>query len=547
MDEALSKTSCWNRSLALAVLTGTLLGLGFAVVEILANGYLSYGMWRLAIGRGLSHWNTGLAVMFVIWAVAFLFDLALGSRQRRALHRTTLRLGSKAAGALVALALLLNVGFLAIGCLHPPRGPNVILITVDTLRFDHLGIYGYSRNTSPNIDTFARDSLVFDNGYSHAPVTSSSTGSLLSGFLPHETGVFQNNALPLRVNTLAEFLKNRGYRTLAVVSNYVLRGSQNFRQGFDYYDDDMEEKEAVRELPERTAGPTTEAALRALERVGDNSFFLWVHYQDPHGPYTPPPHLANLFYEKRDGARTLPFSDTNSSDGSIPSYARLGAHNEYDYYVAQYDSEIYYFDQQFGVLIEKLKELELYNDALILVTADHGESMGEHDYYFVHENHLYDTLIHIPLFVRFGDSYRGRRHDYVQHIDVVPTVLELGDIETDLSWRGHNLLQDVPDSRVVFAETRRRDETYLYTILKEGWKLFYDASTSSYALFNLQTDPGEAQNLIDATENDEIKRSLAGSLHALRLQDLMPVAVERVVPSLSKEEKRKLQLLGYIE
>ena len=172
------------------------------------------------------------------------------------------------------------------GCTKPqPRKrPNIILITVDTLRADNLSCYGYNRNTSENLDRFAADAMLFENCLSHAPVTSSSLTSLLSGFLPHETKVFENLPLPKEVDTLAKMLQRQGYKTAGVVSNFNLRRKAGWSEGFAIYDDNMVAYEQVRGLPERTAEHTTNRAIEVLKELNSEQLFLWVHYQDPHGP-----------------------------------------------------------------------------------------------------------------------------------------------------------------------------------------------------------------------------------------------------------------------
>ncbi len=166
--------------------------------------------------------------------------------------------------------------------------PSIILITVDTLRADHLGCYGYLRDTSPNIDQLAEEALLFKNCISHAPVTGSSFASILSGFLPHETKVLGNLPLPPEVETLPEIMQMNGYRTIAVVSNYVLRKQNGWVKGFNVYDDEMTNVERTSKHTERVAEHTTNRAIELLKQYHKNKLFMWVHYQDPHGPYTPP-------------------------------------------------------------------------------------------------------------------------------------------------------------------------------------------------------------------------------------------------------------------
>ena len=176
------------------------------------------------------------------------------------------------------------------------RKPNIILISVDTLRADHLSCYGHKFDTSPNLDEFAAQSLLFKNCISHAPSTAQSCASFLSGFLPHETGVLTNSIrVSPRIPMIAKILKASGYKTYGVVSNYVLRKKQGFGQGFDIYNDRMDNLEEAHQAPERIAENTTDCAVEILKKHAGGKFFMWIHYQDPHGPYTPKSPYDNLF------------------------------------------------------------------------------------------------------------------------------------------------------------------------------------------------------------------------------------------------------------
>ncbi len=219
-----------------------------------------------------------------------------------------------------AWALLTSLAIF--GC-SPDRSPSVILISVDTLRADHLGIYGYSRPTSPNLDAFARDALVFENAIAHGSETVSTCSSLLTGFLPHETKAIEFHALPLELETLAEMLQQNGYMTVAVVSNYVLRSKQGFSQGFSIYDETMAQREQVRPMPERVAEPTTDRAIELLREHKDDPLFMWIHYQDPHATYAPPERFAELFLDPDREPRLLPVNRLMTGRGRIPRHPGL--------------------------------------------------------------------------------------------------------------------------------------------------------------------------------------------------------------------------------
>ena len=427
--------------------------------------------------------------------------------------------------------------------------PAIILVTVDTLRADHLSCYGYPKNTSPNIDAFAQEALLFENCFSHAPVTSSSCASILSGFLPHETKVFGNLPLPTEVETLPEILQRYDYKTAAVVSNYNLRHKAGWAEGFMVYDDTMNEREMVRRMPERTAEHTTKRAIELLKQLHKDPLFMWIHYQDPHGPYTPPENFSALFQDQNQRPRNLELNRTESGRGGIPTYQRLGSNRDFYYYLARYDGEIRYLDEQFKQLIETLKELELYDDALIIFTADHGEGLGEHQYYFAHGEYLYNSLIHVPLIIKFGKEKTGRQTDYVQHIDIVPTIVNMLRLPVDSPFRGVDLRSDNLKGRKIVGEMqspRLKDGTRISLGL-DGLKLIYTPASKHYELFNLKEDPHETNNLIDEKSYQEEAKALKLKLINTLKEDLLKLNIVNKPLKLTEEERNKLRSLGYVQ
>jgi len=437
-----------------------------------------------------------------------------------------------------------------VGCQRRPREewPSIFLIIVDTLRPDHLGCYGYSRDTSPNIDQFAQDALLFENCLSHAPATGCSVTSMLSGFLPHETRILEHTTIPRKVDMLPEILRRLGYKTAAVVSNYVLRRrTRGFERGFTIYDDTMNERELVRPWPERTAEPTTDRAIELIERFRNDHLFMWIHYQDPHGPYTPPGRFAQQFQNPDREPRNLRVNDCLSGRGGIPSYQQLGSKTDFHYYVSQYDGEIRYQDEHFGRLIGAMKDSGLYDNALIIFSSDHGEELGEHDWHFCHGENLYHSLLHVPLIVRYRDELMGRRDQFVQHIDIFPTVLEILGVEANLPFRGSDLRQPYEMNRAIFAEM----DSLLYedgrklSVVVAGHKLIYTPASGKLQLFGLTNDPDETRDLAEDVNYEKRKNVLKATLDRIRNEDLLGLRAAGKPLSLTNEEKRKLKALGY--
>lgn len=454
---------------------------------------------------------------------------------------------------LLKLALVVIILFIGQGCKTSNQGlkaslrarPNIILISVDTLRPDHLGCYGYKKNTSPNVDKFAREGLLFERCFSQAPETGPSCASFLSGFWPHETKVAGNTTIVhSSVPMLADILKEAGYRTYGIVSNYVLRKGQGFEQGFDVYDAQMDERELNRRnVCERIAEKTSESVMSILRRHSGENFFLWVHYQDPHGPYTPKPPYNNMFFDPNKEPVYLKFNASFSGRKGIPSYQRLQDNNDYNYYVSQYDGEICYFDEHFGRLIDFLKQIHVYDNSLIIFTADHGESMGEHDCYFSHGHGLTNDLIHVPLIIRYKDMAQGRRKGYVQHLDIVPTILKLANIKERLPYRGKDLFVEQPGPAIIFSELKKQN----FSLISGRLKLLIYGNRAF--LFDIQKDFFEKKTLANHILYQNRLYYMASRIKENRNKDLLGLdtAASEEKPELKEEEKEKLRSLGYID
>ena len=427
--------------------------------------------------------------------------------------------------------------------------PNVILITVDALRADHLGVYGYRRPTSPHLDQFARDAIVFRHAYSHASATGPALGSLMTSHYPHETQLLWNekHTLQAGVVTLAEILRARGYRTAAFVSNFTLRRSSGFEQGFDVYDDRMEDSSTSAGGVQRIAPHVTQAAVNWLNDHYRERFFLWVHYMDPHGPYAPPPPYNTVFVQPPSKDMVLlPVHQTNSGRGGIPAYQQLGDHRDPDYYIAQYDGEIRFFDESFGTLLESISTLGLLQHSLIIVTADHGESLGEHHYYFTHPDFLYDGLLHVPLIVRFpGPCSPAKPIKYpVTHVDILPTILERVSIKTAQPLRGVNLLK--PKAREIFAETPVGGQKY--ALEWEGWKLILQQPSSRF--YDVHKNHSEQADLMGGNGMDEALAAhvaeLQARLDAIRRLDALHLG-HPLPLSADEEVGTQFRALGYLQ
>jgi len=445
---------------------------------------------------------------------------------------------------LTLLALLL------LACDDAPQRRDLLLISVDTLRADRLGAYGNPDGLSPRLDALAAGSQVFTRAYSTASYTLPAVISLLTGRQPDELGIRANvSVLRGGVPTLATQLWTRGWRTGAVVSNAILRRRVGIHVGFDRYDDQFPTRESNRAVPERIATDTTDAALAMFDALrADRAapVFLWVHYQDPHGPYTPPEGYRDRYLasERRapDGTRELPFDETQRGEGGIPAYQRVGDASEVAFYRAGYDGEVRYVDEQIGRLLAELAQRFALDDAVVAFTADHGEGLGERDYWFAHGEHLTDPVVRIPLFVRAPGLGSGRRDDVASLVDLVPTLTRLVGAEPPRDLAGRDLfapgaeratppvllttgrISSVPREGLI-----RGDYQYLVSLTEQGPR---------ESLFRL----GQVEPELAAAHPD-VLADLRGELLAAKQRFR---AQSEQVQSLSDPEIEQLEALGYV-
>jgi arylsulfatase A-like enzyme len=292
-----------------------------------------------------------------------------------------------------------------------------LLLTVDTLRAQHVGLYGYGRDTTPHIDRFFADGLVYLRAYSTTASTSPSVISLLTGRLPHEHRVrLLWQLVPEELQVITDLLPPE-YQSAAFVSNVLLSNEAMGVAGrFDHYDDFVDEKGPNQKFYERSARRTTDAALHWLRnsRNPRRPLFLWVHYMDPHGPYGPPDDWKRSFSHPRP--RPVP-------KGQRVAYVQPSESSDALDYVDGYDEEIAYMDFHVGRLLDGYAALHPIDDALVVLTADHGETMMEHEVWFGHGYQVYEAIVRVPLMLRGPGVLTGRVELGSLGVDVAPTIL----------------------------------------------------------------------------------------------------------------------------
>jgi arylsulfatase len=442
-----------------------------------------------------------------------------------------------------AFVVLMCAASSGCGAGAPDSPRHLILISADTLRADHLGSYGHTLGLTPVLDALADESTRFERAYATAPFTLPSVASLHTGRHPEELGIRGNiGRLPGDVTTLAEAFRARGFGTAAAVGNFVLRPVTGLDRGFDLYDASFPQREGGRGVPERVAGSTTDAALAALDTLlerGAERTFLWVHYQDPHGPYTPPPGLRERYLQAE---REAPGGTTrlqSEGGGGIPPYQRIGEEREVAFYRAGYDGEIAYMDAEIGRLLEEVGRRGLLETSAVVFTADHGEALGERGYWFAHGERLDEAALRVPLLLRIPGAPVRARFEIASLVDLAPTLAELFGLElAGLSGRDLGDV-DAPERGAYFVTTRKASSAeraglargdYLYVRSGEG--------DPEEQLFHL---PDEGRNLAAARPEAlrELRDAFATRRDALDRRDPAP----RRAPDAAETEA--LRALGY--
>ncbi len=425
----------------------------------------------------------------------------------------------------------------------PPTGQrsDVIIYLIDTLRADHLGTYGYSRPTSPNIDRFAEDAVLFENARAQSSWTRPTVVSVLTGLAPRNHGVNRReDALPDSVDTLAELLSTAGYDTAGFVTNGNAGPNFGLDQGFDQF----------RHL--RESGDTHERHKLSdhlnlwlfdwLEKrlPDDPPFFLYAHATDPHVPYTPPEPFRSRFAPGLDPE----IGRLEHARAVIQGRLRPTDQTRQDL-IDLYDAEIAFNDHHFGRLIERLKQLGRYDSSLIVLVADHGEEFLDHDGW-EHGITLFDEQLHVPLIIKLpGSRDAGKRiAATVSQVDIVPTILDLLGIAPP-AFDGVSLLSAV--ERTSFAYLALSDRQ-MRSITRKGWKLILDDSPTPRGeplqLYQLETDRREAAQLAGRRPFErELLSQLMRRWELELAQGAQAVGEQAEIPD---ELRRQLEALGYL-
>jgi len=464
---------------------------------------------------------------------------------------------------------------------------RIILVTIDTLRADHLGSYGYPRRTSPFIDTLSREGIQFQRAFSSMSLTAPSLASIFTSLYPLQHNVHTNDQ---KLNdlflTLAELLSTMDYRTAAFVSVPFL-GSLNLHQGFDIFTipnprsymnvtwPKISEKAnagEIKGLKGPVYGNAMETIYSAIKWVDNlqptDRFFLWVHLYDPHTPYYPPASFLEIFTNE----------STQERESSI-RFLLEEHHIDFDFYgnnteemlgtINRYDGEILFADTELKRLYKHLQRKGLDSHSLWIITSDHGEGLGNHRY-LVHDRHIYNEQVRVPLIFRFSSgAFQGLSIDQVvEHVDILPTVMELigGELRNQIkNIQGVSLVALFSENQEVlpikdYAFSERivpqgislpkdyeggEEEREKFALQNSEYKYIYKTKGTD-EFFDLRKDPYELKNMVgsDTEEEKELRNLIILKVKQLRQDNIDIAKPESVV---DKETIEQLKALGYIQ
>ena len=452
-----------------------------------------------------------------------------------------------------------------------PRPPgkrlNFMVVVVDTLRQRDLGCYGAAGGISPNIDHFAKKSVLFERAYSQAPWTKPSVASLFTGGYPRRHSTWEERGrfaiLAKKANTMAEIFQHHGFTTVALSANPNVAPHVGMGQGFDRFP-------LLSDYSNRTTARLTEATVKELKRLkaAANPFFLYVHYLDPHDPYDPM--VRTSYCTNRLGGAIITNEDVRlgkahvlSGEEALGKILRGGKRPtpltmtpaEQDHIKGLYDCEVSLVDAAVGQLLQEVKALGLEQDTVVMLTSDHGEEFLEHGL-MRHGYQLFDEMVNVPLIVRLpsGMGRPRRERRVVQHVDVLPTLLALSGLPAQTGSLDGDLLplaslRPRRAEGLAFGSTRFRNRDMAF-LVKGQHKLQVDFRAKASVLFDLEEDPKELagstspSQLMEAMKAEMDRLIKAAEAHPLPPGERVPRRPEDPTPDKLREQ---LESLGYIQ
>lgn len=510
-------------------------------------------------------------------AAAVLLWIGLGYLGRRFLARYVPSAGRplilNLLAAIALVAVVVPIVIIEIQSRRLPRraaalndSPNIVLVVVDALRPDHLSAYGYKRDTSPNLDRFAENAVVFTNAYSHGNRTIIAMPSLFTSLYPsfHGAAGYRDIAVPLPEDrrTLAEVCREAGYTTVGVMSNINLKAPFGMTRGFDYAEEFHSARHRlsvyralgkmglVQKLQYTSHAPdasvVTKRGIEWLQRVKDRPFFLFLHYMDVHHPYDPPDPYVKMFGTSGGDIDTQMLFIKTAAMVRRPPPLEL-SREELTLLIDLYDGCIRYTDEEVGRLLDELASLNLDRETIVIFTSDHGDEFLEHGSLY-HTNLVIEPLIRVPLIIGgipAGSTAGGGvvADGMVRHVDIMPTVAELVGGELPPFIHGGSLAATLAGKGDWDAEYSIAEGDFCTSLNQGDWKMLYVDSTQTYYLYNLEEDP---LGLVDVSDSYP--------LEAAEMKLFLDEYLERVAvlqtgdrKQLSEEDLKQLRALGYIQ
>jgi len=430
---------------------------------------------------------------------------------------------------------------------------NVVLIVVDTLRADHMGVYGYVNDTTPNIDEFANRSVVFENAITAASWTLPSFSSFLSSRHPSELFYSQGSDEVLYQdveNNVFKVLQNNGYNTAAFVTLAPLN-IPGPDKGFYLYDEaGMSDPTWTRYMANGTAKELTRRVSDWLDANSKNRFFLMLQYGDVHCPETPPPEFN--VYQPASGKNLSQYDCNYQFDNPNITITK----DDIATIRAAYDGDILYTDYYIGKLLGKIKDLGLDDNTIVIIMADHGEELAEHYDYLSHTESPYQSVSHVPLIIRYPGSQAKRINTTVGLIDLSPTILDMLGIDQPEEFEGKSLLPVISG-----LETANRTELYTigpridlsyrgFALIENSTKIIQYIDQPDIELYNLSSDPKETENLADSmpAQTADMRDKLLSllSYYEEKNKQFKDLIMSKLGSNPSQDLKESLNSLGYI-
>lgn len=437
---------------------------------------------------------------------------------------------------------------------------NIVLITVDTLRADHLHCYHHFPIKTPTFDRLAHEGVIFRNAFSQTHITSPSHMSILTSLYLKDHQVLNNSKYELNshTKTIAEVLRKQGYVTAAAVSVGLLTPEwiKGLGKGFDQFYYSSGKDEIIAQETNR------KYVFQWLEKNYSRKFFLWIHYFDPHMPYKPPPPYDTLYYSgdpRNQAVNTMDkviFNEGFHTQEYHYLIDSLKGVRDFRYPIAQYDGEISYVDSQINELLQFLGKFGLERSTLVVVTSDHGECLGEHEIYFDHRS-LYEASLHVPLIFWYPGILKPKEvESLITSVDIMPTILQIVEAECPKDIRGKSMIPLISGEKQeihqeIYGEAmdhqqimiRSRKWKFIKSLKDDSYHKKFSVKAGHEELYDLEKDPAEIHNV--ANQYPELVSQLRQKSGLWLKEGKHPLGSRK--KTLDQESEEKLRSLGYVK